>query len=127
MPDVIFFFRSVCTKLFGRKTPAPPGRFTALIFEQLRKYKDKIGDFLQPDVQEAVKITLPSQFWENYGTSVPELQQMAKRINLKNDKCKSSLLEKYMHRVRFTVSAISSGQLLGVDQLITNLSLSSLK
>jgi hypothetical protein len=58
----------------------PPGGFTALIFAQLRTYKDKIDIFAQPDVQEAAKVTLPSQFWENYGASVPELQQMAKHI-----------------------------------------------
>ena len=28
----------------------------------------------------ATKVTLPSRFWENYGASVPELQQMAKHI-----------------------------------------------
>ena len=58
----------------------PPGGFTALIFAQFRTYKDKIDIFAQPYVQEAAKVTLPSQFWENYGASVPELQQMAKHI-----------------------------------------------
>ena len=66
--------------MFHGKTPVPQGGFSALIFEQLRKYKDKRGDFSQPDGQEAAKVTLPSQFWENYGASVPELQQMAKHI-----------------------------------------------
>ena len=42
--------------------------------------QQKRGDFSQPDVQEDAKVTLPSQFWENYGASVPELQLMAKHI-----------------------------------------------
>ena len=47
-----------CDKSWGKVV-------TTNLRTQLRKYKDKAGDFSQPDVQEAAKVTLPSKLWEN--------------------------------------------------------------
>ena len=48
--------------------------------DDFRRYKDKIGELGQQYVQHAAKNMQPTKFYESYGSSIPHLSFMAKKI-----------------------------------------------
>ena len=80
MNDCMRALRSVVPKLFHFKPADPNRNWVGVIMQEFQDYKNKSGELSMSYVQEAAKNMTPTQFYESYGSSIPNLSFMAKKI-----------------------------------------------
>jgi len=78
--DCMRALRAVVPKLFHFKPAGTNGSWVGVVMEEFQLYKDKSGELAMQYVQDAAKSMAPTKFYESYGSSIPNLSFMAKKI-----------------------------------------------
>ena len=80
MNEVMEAFRKVVPKIFHFRDVPEDSSWVEVVVHEYRSYKNKIGELSSDYVNRAASTMSPTEFYESYGSSIPNLTFMAKKI-----------------------------------------------